>query len=78
MLLFWQSRGILSQLGWVCTYFHGFVDVCLNISFMVLISTAIFCSECQSVLKYLLNFVQLKGFSIAPMLKCMEEFTGQG
>lgn len=76
-LLFWQSRRILSQLGWVCTYFHRFVDVRLKIFFMVLLSTSVFCSECQSVLKYLLNFVQLEGLPIAPMLKYMEDFTGQ-
>lgn len=79
-LLFQQSRRFLSQLGWVCTSFHRFlcVDVCLKIFFMVLLSTSVFCSECQSVLKYLLNFVQLEGLPIAPMLKCMEEFTDQG
>lgn len=68
----------MSQLGWVCTSFHRFVDVCLKIFFMVLLSTSVFCSESQPVLKYLLNFVQLEGLPIAPLLKCMEDFTGQG
>lgn len=77
-LLYKQSRRILSQLGWVCTYFHRFVDVCLKIFFTVLLSTSIFCSECHSILQYVLNFAQLEGLPIAPMLKRMEDFTGQG
>lgn len=73
-----SSRRILSQLWWVCTSFQRFVEICLKKFFIVLLSTSVFCTECQPVLKYLLKLVWLEGLPIVHMLKCMEDFTGQG